>query len=197
MSRLHPPQRLCPRDRVAGTPTRLAGWQPAAVTTRPTAIGAGMQPPCASVSGVSAMLVFVQPGARRERPGGLWGSRHSLRRWIWKAGSGPARARRGGAPRFPGLSAGRGRRRDPNSARVHGCQGSQILHQDPRPALQWVGARQGGDSRPGPPGGEDVPPARGRSFPVGAGGSWGPRAAEGDQDTQGLGRPLFHPPGGR
>ena len=37
-----------PGDSMAGTPTWLAGWRPAAVTTLPPAIDAGMQPLCMS-----------------------------------------------------------------------------------------------------------------------------------------------------
>lgn len=97
----------------------------------------------------SLMVVFVWPGARRERPEGLWGSRYSLRRRIWKAGSGPPQAQRGGARRFPGLSASQGQRKE-SQPRPGSWVPGQGSCPDP-PAWEWAvgGGRQGTDSGPG------------------------------------------------
>lgn len=70
-SRLHPPQWLCPRDNMAGTPLGwLAGGRQRSQHCPQRSMLACS--PCACPrEAVSAMVVFVRPGARRERPGGL------------------------------------------------------------------------------------------------------------------------------
>lgn len=91
----------------------------------------------------------------RGTQGETWGSRHSLKRRIGKAGSSPPRDQRGGAPRFPGLSAGRGQRKESQLHRGSWVPG-QGSRTDPvpgsgsQPSTAVAGAWQGGDSRPGP-----------------------------------------------
>lgn len=185
MSRLTPSTAAVPRDRVAGTPLGLASWQPAAVTTRPTAIGAGMQPPCASVSGVLCDARLRAAGGHLGRDLGVSGGLNTPEKVDMESRQWPHGP--GAVPEVPRAECWPGQKKGSNSAGFMGAKGPRSPAAGiPAQHCSGWGRGKGRDSRPGPPDEVRTCPQRGvGSFPVGAGGSWGPRA-EGDQDTQGL-----------